>query len=343
MGNSTKHPGLTSSASTNKLLEGIIAGNRSALARAITLIESAREEDRDDRDALLEASLPYTGKAMRLGITGAPGAGKSTLIEALGMHLLSTGKKVAVLTIDPSSSRSKGSILADKTRMTLLSRQEKAFIRPTASGGGTGGVAVHTREAMLLCEAAGYDVVIVETVGVGQSEVSVKNMVDFFLLLMLPGSGDELQGLKKGIVEMADALVITKADGDNVARAARAQADFSHALHLLPPATSWWKPRVLSCSAVTGDGISEIAAMIEDYDSRARESGYREANRTAQKIHWLKEAFDTLIRNDIARRRDLDATRTHLEEMVRNDQIPVSKAARELLASYHETIRGEEV
>lgn len=330
---------MTSSASTNKLLEGIIAGNRSALARAITLIESTREEDSDDRDTLLQAALPYTGKAMRVGITGAPGVGKSTLIEALGMHLVSAGKKIAVLTIDPSSTRSKGSILGDKTRMTSLSRQENAFIRPSASGGETGGVALHTREAMLLCEAAGYDMVIVETVGVGQSEVAVKNMVDFFLLLMLPGSGDELQGMKKGIVEMADALVITKADGDNVARAARAQADFSHALHLLPPPAAWWKPRVLTCSAMTGDGVGEIAAMIDDYDSRSRESGYREANRAEQKIHWLKEAFDTLIRNDITRMRDLDATRSRLEEMVRNDQLPVSKAARQLLASYHETIR----
>lgn len=253
------------------------------------------------------------------------------------MHLVSEGKKVAVLTIDPSSNVSKGSILADKTRMTSLSRHENAFIRPTASGGGTGGVAAHTREALLLCEAAGYDIVIVETVGVGQSEVAVKNMVDFFLLLMLPGSGDELQGMKKGIVEMADALVITKADGDNVARAARAQADFSHALHLLPPPASWWKPRVLTCSSVTGDGIAEIAAMMDDFDSRARESGYRESNRAEQKIHWLNETFELLIRNDIARR-DLQATRSQLEEMVRNDKIPVSKAARELLAAYHRSL-----
>nr|PZN55748.1 MAG: methylmalonyl Co-A mutase-associated GTPase MeaB [Bacteroidota bacterium] len=332
-----KLPGLTSSASTNKLLEGIIAGNRSALARAITLIESTRDEDNNERDALLQAILPHTGKAMRVGITGAPGVGKSTLIEALGMHLVSEGKKVAVLTIDPSSNVSKGSILADKTRMTSLSRHENAFIRPTASGGGTGGVAAHTREALLLCEAAGYDIVIVETVGVGQSEVAVKNMVDFFLLLMLPGSGDELQGMKKGIVEMADALVITKADGDNVARAARAQADFSHALHLLPPPASWWKPRVLTCSSVTGDGIAEIAAMMDDFDSRARESGYRESNRAEQKIHWLNETFELLIRNDIARR-DLQATRSQLEEMVRNDKIPVSKAARELLAAYHRSL-----
>ncbi|MFO7257258.1 MAG: methylmalonyl Co-A mutase-associated GTPase MeaB [Bacteroidota bacterium] len=328
---------MTSSASTNKLLEGIIAGNRSALARAITLIESTRDEDNNERDALLQAILPHTGKAMRVGITGAPGVGKSTLIEALGMHLVSEGKKVAVLTIDPSSNVSKGSILADKTRMTSLSRHENAFIRPTASGGGTGGVAAHTREALLLCEAAGYDIVIVETVGVGQSEVAVKNMVDFFLLLMLPGSGDELQGMKKGIVEMADALVITKADGDNVARAARAQADFSHALHLLPPPASWWKPRVLTCSSVTGDGIAEIAAMMDDFDSRARESGYRESNRAEQKIHWLNETFELLIRNDIARR-DLQATRSQLEEMVRNDKIPVSKAARELLAAYHRSL-----
>lgn len=334
----TKLPGLSSSASTNKLLEGIIAGNRSALARAITLIESTREEDSDERDALLQASLPYTGKAMRVGITGAPGAGKSSLIEALGMHLVSAGRKVAVLTIDPSSNVSRGSILADKTRMTSLSRHENAFIRPTASGGGTGGVAAHTREAMLLCEAAGYDMVIVETVGVGQSEVAVKNMVDFFLLLMLPGSGDELQGMKKGVVEMADALVITKADGDNVARAARAQADFSHALRLLPQTATWWKPRVLTCSALNGDGIAEIVAMIDDFDTRARESGYREANRAAQKIHWLDETFDRLIRNDIARRRDLEATRTRLEELVRNDQLPVSKAARELLFAYHKSM-----
>lgn len=311
------------------------------LGQAITLIESRRSEDVDDRDALLQAALPHAGKAMRVGVTGSPGAGKSTLIEALGMHFVSAGRRIAVLTVDPSSTLSKGSILADKTRMTFLSRQENAFIRPSASGGGTGGVAVRTREAMLLCEAAGYDVVVVETMGVGQSEVAVKNMVDFFLLLLLAGSGDELQGIKKGIIEMADALVITKADGDNAARAARAQADFSHALHLLPSTGAWWKPRVLTCSAVTGAGIDAIASMIHDYESDARSSGYLEANRAAQKIHWLDETFDALIRTDIAGLRDLEATRSRLEEMVRDDKIPVSNAARQLLTAYHDAIRKQ--
>lgn len=323
------------------LYHGLVEGDRGLLARAITLIESTRHDDRQKRNELMRAILPHTGKAMRLGITGVPGVGKSTFIEALGLKITAQNKKVAVLTIDPSSQLTKGSILGDKTRMPSLAKHERVFIRPTPSGVAVGGVAGRTRESILLCEAAGFDVVIVETVGVGQSEVAVRNMVDFFLLLMLAGAGDELQGIKKGVIEMADALVITKADGDNARKAAVAQSEYQQALHLLPSNDAWWKPTVLTCSAVTGEGIEAVWNTVREYESRARSSGLFESNRDEQKVHWLKESFDQLIRQDLARLKGLDYTRALLEEKVRKNQITANEAAAELLSAYYEAIREQ--
>ncbi|HLT70999.1 MAG TPA: methylmalonyl Co-A mutase-associated GTPase MeaB [Cyclobacteriaceae bacterium] len=323
------------------LYKGIVEGDRVVLARAITLIESERQSDQQKRSELLRAILPHTGKAMRLGITGVPGVGKSTFIEALGTKITAQNKKVAVLTIDPSSQVSKGSILGDKTRMPSLSKDQRAFIRPTPSGIAVGGVAGRTRESILLCEAAGFDVVIVETVGVGQSEVAVRNMVDFFLLLMLAGAGDELQGIKKGIIEMADALVITKADGDNTIKTTIAQSEYQQALHLLPVNDAWWKPPVLTCSAVTGEGLEAVWNTVRDYESRARASGHLEANRETQQVHWLNESFDQLIRHDLTRLQGLDNTRAMLEAKVRKNEMAVSEAAAQLLAAYHDAIRGQ--
>lgn len=325
---------------TQNLYQGIVEGDRVVLARAITLIESERHGDQQRRSELLRAILPHTGKAMRLGITGVPGVGKSTFIEAFGTKITAQNKKVAVLTIDPSSQVTKGSILGDKTRMPSLAQDERAFIRPSPSGIAVGGVAGRTRESILLCEAAGFDVVIVETVGAGQSEVAVRNMVDFFLLLMLAGAGDELQGIKKGIIEMADALVITKADGDNARKATAAQSEYRQALHLLPVSDAWWKPPVLTCSAITGEGIEAIWNAVHDYESRARSSGHLQTNREVQQVHWLKESFDQLIRHDLTQLQGLDSTRAMLEEKVRKNKIAVSQAAEELLSAYHEAIQG---
>lgn len=323
------------------LHQGLVEGDRMVLARAITLIESTRKQDQQKRNELLRAVLPHTGRAMRLGITGVPGVGKSTFIEAFGLMITAQHKKVAVLTIDPSSQVTKGSILGDKTRMPALAKHELAFIRPTPSGTSIGGVSARTRESILLCEAAGFDVVIVETVGVGQSEVAVRNMVDFFLLLMLAGAGDELQGIKKGIIEMADAIAITKADGDNARKATAAQLEYQHALHLLPGNDSWWKTPVLTCSAVTGQGIEDIWNTVRDYESRAKSSGHLAASREEQLVHWLKESFESLILDDLARHQDLARTRSILEARVRNYDMPVSEAASELLAAYHKAIQGE--
>src|SRR5689334_16913734 len=234
------------------------SGDRATLARAITLIESKRADHRAQARQLVQELLPATGKAVRLGMTGAPGAGKSTTIDALGTYLTGQGHKVAVLAVDPSSSRTGGSILGDKTRMARLAVDPSAFIRPSPASGTLGGVAAKTRETMLLCEAAGYDVIIVETVGVGQSETAVSDMTDFFLLLMVAGAGDELQGLKKGVVELADMIAVNKADGDNVERARLAAADFRGALNILTPASATWAPPVVTCSALTGNGIPEL-------------------------------------------------------------------------------------
>ncbi len=270
-------------------IEGILAGNRIILSRAITLIESQLENDRQIAQKVLEGVLPQTGKAIRLGITGVPGVGKSTFIETFGKHITSLNKKIAVLAIDPTSQRTKGSIMGDKTRMEELAHDSLAYIRPSPSGNTLGGVANKTRETMLLCEAAGFEIIIVETVGVGQSETVVKGMVDFFLLLMLSGAGDELQGIKRGIMEMADAIAITKADGDNNQKAKNARMEYVHALHLFPPTANNWYPPVLTCSALEKTGLSKIWQVILDFENQMKENGFWKKNRQEQSLNWMHD------------------------------------------------------
>lgn len=285
--------------SVEDYVSGIRAGNRVVLGQAITLVESARPDHqalaREVIAALLHSGSSATGQepALRIGVTGAPGVGKSTFIEALGMHLVERDHKVAVLAIDPTSSVSSGSILGDKTRMERLAVSDRAFIRPSPSGESLGGVARQTRETILLAEAAGYDIVFIETVGVGQSEIAVHSMTDVFLLLLLPGAGDELQGIKRGIVEMADILAVNKADGDRVRLANQARGHYTNATHLLPPRPSDWTPRVLTCSALDGSGIADVWSAIEAYREMTRENGYFDANRRRQAGYWLREALDT--------------------------------------------------
>ncbi len=267
--------------------QGVLAGDRRILAKTITLVESSLPAHRGLAQAILEQLLPFSGKAVRLGITGVPGVGKSTFIESLGMHLIHSGRRVAILAVDPSSSRSGGSILADKTRMEQLAREPKAYIRPSPSRGALGGVGRKTRESIWVCEAAGFDVIIVETVGVGQSETTVASMVDFFLVLMLAGAGDEFQGIKKGIVELADAIVINKADGDNMERARRAQREYENALQLLRPATRLWRPPVLTCSALTHTGITAVWRSVCDHHEKMKAAGELENKRRHQAVDWM--------------------------------------------------------
>ncbi len=284
------------------LTRGIRDGDRATLARAITLIESKRADHRKTAHHLVQELLPRTGNAVRLGITGAPGAGKSTTIDALGTFLTGLGHKVAVLAVDPSSTRTGGSILGDKTRMARLAIDPNAFVRPSPSSGTLGGVAAKTRETMLLCEAAGYDVVLVETVGIGQSETAVADMTDFFLVLMLPGAGDELQGLKKGIVELADMIAVNKADGDNIARAKLAAADYRGALHILMPHSVNWSPPVLTYSALTGNGIAELWGQVMAHKAKMTDSGELAVRRREQQVKWmwtmLEERLTARLRSD---------------------------------------------
>jgi LAO/AO transport system kinase len=269
------------------LVQGVRAADRAIIARAITLVESRRSDHQKAARQLVQDLLAFTGNAVRVGITGAPGVGKSTTIDALGTLLTGRDHKVAVLAVDPSSSRSGGSILADKTRMPRLAVQSKAFVRPSPSSGTLGGVAAKTRESMLVLEAAGYDCILVETMGTGQSETMVADMTDFFLVLMLPGAGDELQGLKKGLVELADMIAINKADGDNLARASAAAADYRAALHILTPRSPTWSPPVLTCSALTGEGIAQLWDTVIEHRRRMLKSGELDAQRREQQVKWM--------------------------------------------------------
>jgi LAO/AO transport system kinase len=278
---------MTRTATPATLADDVRAGDRAALARAITLIESRRADHQAQARDLVQALLPATGQAVRVGITGSPGVGKSTTIDALGMFLIGRGHKIAVLAVDPSSARTGGSILGDKTRMTRLSTEDNAFIRPSPSSGTLGGVAAKTREAMLLCEAAGFDVVLVETVGIGQSETAVCDMTDFFLALMLPGAGDELQGIKKGLVELADMIAVNKADGDNIKRAKIAAAEYKAALHILAPRSEHWQPPVVTYSALTGDGIETLWTKVLDHRRAMQASGDFAARRREQQVKWM--------------------------------------------------------
>jgi LAO/AO transport system kinase len=272
---------------TQDYIDGVLAKNRRIVAKTITLIESSLPSHQDIAKTIVDALLPHTGKAVRIGITGVPGVGKSTYIESFGLQLVEQGHRVAVLAVDPSSSKSGGSIMGDKTRMEKLSLAQQAFIRPSPSGGTLGGVTRRTRETIIICEAAGFDVIIVETVGVGQSETTVASMVDFFLVLMLAGAGDELQGIKKGVLELADAIAINKADGNNIEHARKAKIEYEKALNLLTPSSKIWSPPVLTCSAVTLDGIDDIWQTILEHRKKLEASGELAQKRSKQSLDWM--------------------------------------------------------
>ena len=311
-------------------LDALVEGDRRALAKAITLIESSRSDHRAAAQELLGRLLPQTGHSIRIGISGVPGVGKSTFIERFGLLLLSLGKRVAVLAVDPSSPVAGGSILGDKTRMEVLSRSSDAFIRPSPAGRTLGGVAQRTRETLLLCEAAGFDVILVETVGVGQSEHKVAGMVDFFMLLMLPGGGDELQGIKKGILELADALVINKADGDSKALAAQAQQHYQNALHLLSH-PSFWTPKVVTCSALEDQGIDSIWTMITDFTALAQANGVWNQQRKQQKQQWLHQLIQEGLQAKLFASKQAQTLLPKVEAKVANDQLTAYQAATKIL------------
>lgn len=312
----------------------ISQGNRVVLAQAITLVESKRDQDRVLAEQLVERLLPSTGNSVRVGITGVPGVGKSTFIETFGKYLTSLSKKIAILTIDPSSVKTKGSILGDKTRMEELARDPLAFIRPTAAGHTLGGVADRTREAILLCEAAGFEIIIIETVGVGQSETAVRNMVDFFLLLMLAGAGDELQGIKKGIMEMADGVIITKADGENVKRANQACSDFQYALHLFSESDSKWKSEVLTLSALEKKGIKEAWNLIEKYVQFTKNNLYFGHQRTQQDLIWFRESIQQLLIQQLSKSETIHSKMKLLEDQIVNKTVLPSRAAKEIIRDF---------
>jgi LAO/AO transport system kinase len=323
-------------------LKGIFAGDTSVLGRAITLVESSLAEDRDIAKQLIIGCQEHVRKSkvktMRIGITGVPGAGKSTFIEAFGSYITSRGHKLAVLAIDPTSERSKGSILGDKTRMETLANDPNAFIRPTPTGGSLGGVSRKTRETIVLCEAAGYDVVFIETVGVGQSETAVHSMSDFFLLLMLSGAGDDLQGIKRGIMEMSDLIAITKADGSNTDKAEGAKALYASALHLFPPTDSGWVPTAVTSSAVTKKGLPEILKKIEDYFKLVKKNGYYEYRRREQAKYWMYESINEELRNKFYDNPAIAAALQKYEDKVLAGKVDSFLAAEKLMELYKEQI-----
>jgi len=314
--------------------EAVRAGDRRAIAKTITLLESTRPDHAARAQEILDGLLPYTGQAVRLGITGSPGVGKSSFIEALGLHVLGQGRRVAVLAIDPSSPVSGGSILGDKTRMERLAQEKNAYIRPSPSGGSLGGVAQRTRETLLLCEAAGFDAVIVETVGVGQSEVTVASMVDCFLVLLQPGAGDALQGIKKGVLELADVLVVHKADGEQKALALRAAREYAHALALLRPASAAWRPPVLAASARTGEGVAAVWEAVLAHRAALGASGDLDARRRSQARAWLWSLLDEGLRAAFREHPGVRALLEALEQAVAEQRTTPAAAARELLAAF---------
>lgn len=328
--------------SVNDFVEGILAGNRSILSQAVTLVESLLPEHHTIAQEVIEKCLPHAGKSIRLGITGVPGAGKSTFIEALGTYLCKEqNHKLAVLAIDPSSERSKGSILGDKTRMEELSIAENAFIRPSPSAGSLGGVARKTRESIILCEAAGFDTIFVETVGVGQSETAMHSMVDFFLLIQLAGTGDELQGIKRGIMEMADGITINKCDGNNIEKAQLAKRQFQNALHLFPMPESGWAPQVTTCSAFEHINIPEVWKMVTDYVAFTNKNGYFDYRRNQQSKYWMYETIDEYLRTSFYNNPTIETLLKQYENMVNNNEMTSFAAAHKLLDTYNK-IRSEE-
>ena len=323
-------------------VEGIIKGDVSVLGRAVTLIESTADADQSIAQEVIEKCLPYSGNSRRIGITGVPGAGKSTSIDVFGLHVLKQGGKLAVLAIDPSSERSRGSILGDKTRMEKLSQKKDAFIRPSPSAGSLGGVARKTRETIVLCEAAGYDTVFVETVGVGQSETAVHSMVDFFLLIQLAGTGDELQGIKRGIMEMADGIVINKCDGDNIERAKLAAAQFKNALHLFPPTPSKWVTEVITYSGYFELGIDKVWDMIDRYFEYVKKTGYFEKKRNQQAKYWMIETINEQLRSNFYSIPEVKALLEQKEMRVLNNEQSSFTAAKDVLDYYFNRLRNND-
>ena len=317
-------------------IDGVLKGDRVILSRAITVIESNLETDKILAKEIIQAILPASGNSIRIGITGVPGVGKSTFIEAFGKHLINEGKKVAILSIDPSSQRSKGSILGDKTRMEELSHLENAYIRPSASGDTLGGVANKTAESMLLCEAAGYDVILIETVGVGQSETAVHGMTDFFLLLMLARAGDELQGIKKGIMEMADMVVINKADGDNMVSSEIARLQYQNALHIFPQSDSGWLPVVTKASSINHTGIDVVWEEVKKYKSLVGENGYFESNRNNQKITWMYNNINDALKQLFYGSDVVKTKLSKLENAIVTSEISPVKAAEDIMSVFKE-------
>lgn len=326
--------------SVAQYVDGILNGNITILSQAVTLIESSKPEHQEIAQEIIVKCLPFAGNSVRIGITGVPGVGKSTFIEAMGKYITAQGKKLAVLAIDPSSERTKGSIMGDKTRMEDLSTDRNAYIRPSPSAGSLGGVARKTRETIVLCEAAGFNHIFIETVGVGQSETAVHSMVDFFLLLMLAGAGDELQGIKRGIMEMADAITINKADGNNIEKAGLARVQYMNALHLFPATDSGWKPKVLTCSAYLKTGISEIWDTVDEYLSYVKSNQYFQQRRNEQSKFWMYETINEQLRNNFYQNEQVKNLMEEMENKVLKEETSSFLAAKKLLDLY-DRIRKE--
>ena len=331
---SSPEPDPTVAARARELVEGVRSSNRTLLGKAITLIESNAAKHTPLAEEVVRQVLPHTGNSIRVGITGVPGAGKSTFIEALGCMLCAQGKRVAVLAVDPSSSLSRGSILGDKTRMEMLCREENCFIRPSPSSGTLGGVTRKSRETMLLCEAAGYDVILVETVGVGQSETTVRSMVDFFLVLLIAGAGDELQGIKKGIIELADTILITKADGTNIPRTEAARIEFARVLHYLTSTTPGWRPQVLTCSSVENKGILEAWEVVEQFREAMQQSGQFEDRRRRQTLDWMEDMLSQQLWHDFTTNPGTLAVWPRIEQDVLEGKLSATTAVKQLFNAY---------